>query len=95
MPRMELISHFSLDAIVIRTRVLCGVLCCCGLLAFSFLLKVAVEAADMVLVRSDLRDVVVALHLSRAVFRRIRMNFVWALRWAVTAAGAVVTSLLD
>lgn len=34
----------------------------------------------MVLVRSDLRDVVVSLHLSRAVFRRIRMNFVWALR---------------
>lgn len=36
----------------------------------------------MVLVRSDLRDVVVSLHLSRAVFRRIRMNFVWALRCA-------------
>lgn len=36
----------------------------------------------MVLVRSDLRDVVVSLHLSRAVFRRIRMNFVWALRYA-------------
>lgn len=44
-------------------------------------LKVAVEAADMVLVRSDLRDVVVSLHLSRAVFRRIKMNFVWALRY--------------
>ena len=40
----------------------------------------AVEAADMVLVRSDLRDVVVSLDLSRAVFTRIRMNFVWALR---------------
>lgn len=36
----------------------------------------------MVLVRSDLRDVIVSLHLSRAVFHRIRMNFVWALRWA-------------
>lgn len=62
-----------------------------------FSLQVAVEAADMVLVRSDLRDVVVALHLSRAVFRRIRMNFVWALRlvcaascciWLVGAVGA-------
>ena len=44
--------------------------------------QVAVEAADMVLVRSDLRDVVLSLHLSRAVFHRIRMNFVWALRCA-------------
>ncbi|CAM9816654.1 unnamed protein product, partial [Hapterophycus canaliculatus] len=47
--------------------------------------QVAVEAADMVLVRSDLRDVVVSLHLSRAVFRRIRMNFVWALSYNVVA----------
>eukprot|EP00752_Nemacystus_decipiens_P009679 g8648.t1 len=47
--------------------------------------QVAVEAADMVLVRSDLRDVVVSLHLSRAVFRRIKMNFVWALSYNVVA----------
>ena len=37
----------------------------------------------MVLVRSDLRDVVLSLHLSRAVFQRIRMNFVWALRYPI------------
>lgn len=40
--------------------------------------EVAVEAADVVLVRSSLHDVVVALHLSRLVFQRIRLNFVWA-----------------
>jgi Cu+-exporting ATPase len=40
--------------------------------------EVAVEAADIVLVRNSLYDVVVALHLSRTVFNRIRINFVWA-----------------
>ena len=29
--------------------------------------------------KDDLRDVVISLHLSRAVFNRIRLNFVWAL----------------
>jgi Cu+-exporting ATPase len=40
---------------------------------------VACEAADMVLMKSNLADVVTALHLSRTVFRRIRLNFAWAL----------------
>ena len=47
--------------------------------------EVAVEAADMVLVRSSLHDVVVALHLSRVVFRRIRWNFVWAMGYNLLA----------
>jgi len=47
--------------------------------------QVAVEAADIVLVRSSLQDVVVALHLSRVVFRRIRMNFSWALGYNLMA----------
>jgi Cu+-exporting ATPase len=47
--------------------------------------EVAVEAADMVLVRSSLHDVVVALHLSRVVFRRIRMNFCWAMGYNLFA----------
>jgi len=41
--------------------------------------QVAIEAADMVLVRNHLHDVYVALHLSRAVFSRIKLNFFWAL----------------
>lgn len=47
--------------------------------------EVAVEAADIVLVRSQLHDVVVSLHLSRTVFDRIRLNFVWAMAYNLFA----------
>jgi hypothetical protein len=47
--------------------------------------EVAVEAADVVLVRSSLHDVVVALHLSKVVFRRIMMNFFWAMGYNLFA----------
>jgi len=47
--------------------------------------EVAVEAADIVLVRSQLHDVVVSLHLSRVVFDRIRLNFVWAMAYNLFA----------
>jgi len=40
---------------------------------------IAIETADIVLVKSDISDVITALHLSRYVFRRIRLNFLWAL----------------
>ncbi|CAM9530812.1 unnamed protein product [Heterosigma akashiwo] len=56
--------------------------------------QVAVEAAAMVLVRSHLHDVYTALHLSRTVFNRIRLNFIWAMGYNVLmipmAAGALI-----
>ena len=39
---------------------------------------VAMEAADVVLIKSDLRDVVKTLKLSRATMRNIRQNLFWA-----------------
>lgn len=47
--------------------------------------EVAVEAADIVLVRSQLHDVVVSLHLSRVVFDRIKLNFFWAMAYNLFA----------
>lgn len=54
---------------------------------------VAIESADMVLVRSDLLDVAAAIQLSRATMRNIKQNLFWALFYNVicipVAAGAL------
>jgi P-type Cu+ transporter len=39
---------------------------------------VAVETGDIVLIKNDLRDVVVAIQLSRATMKKIRQNLFWA-----------------
>ncbi|KAG8862874.1 hypothetical protein FRC20_011002 [Serendipita sp. 405] len=47
-------------------------------IALSSGTSVAIEAADIVLMRSDLLDVVAALNLSKSIFAVIRRNLVWA-----------------
>ncbi len=55
---------------------------------------VAIESADIVLVRQDLRQVLEAILLARATLRTIRQNLVWAFLYNLTliplAAGVVV-----
>jgi Cu+-exporting ATPase len=47
--------------------------------------QIAGEAADMILIRNQLTDVVMALDLARVVFKRIKLNFVWAMMYNVIA----------
>lgn len=47
--------------------------------------RVAAEAADVVLVRSDLMGVVTMFHLARATFQRVRLNFCWAIGYNIIA----------
>ncbi|EXB93282.1 Putative copper-transporting ATPase 3 [Morus notabilis] len=44
---------------------------------------VAIEAADIVLIKSNLEDVVTAIDLSRKTMSRIRLNYVWALGYNI------------
>ncbi len=46
---------------------------------------VAKESGDMVLVKSDLRKVVEAIQISRATFRVIRQNLIWAFGYNLLA----------
>ncbi|KAG7358766.1 ATPase P [Nitzschia inconspicua] len=41
--------------------------------------EIAAEASDMVLVRGNVSDVCTALDLSRVIFNRIKLNFLWSL----------------
>lgn len=40
---------------------------------------IAIEAADMVLMKDNLLDVITAIDLSQATFNRIRLNYMWAI----------------
>ena len=57
---------------------------------------IAIEAADIVLMKSNLEDVITAIDLSRYTFRRICLNYIWALAYNLiaipVAAGALFPS---
>ncbi|KAK4389298.1 putative copper-transporting ATPase HMA5 [Sesamum angolense] len=57
---------------------------------------IAIEAADIVLMKSNLEDVITAIDLSRKTFFRIRLNYIWALGYNTLsiplAAGALFPS---
>eukprot|EP00756_Hemistasia_phaeocysticola_P007918 Hpha_TRINITY_DN14439_c2_g1::TRINITY_DN14439_c2_g1_i4::g.157663::m.157663/K17686/copA, ATP7; Cu+-exporting ATPase len=60
--------------------------------------SIAIDAADAVLARSDLRDVITLLHLSRVTLRRIRYNFAWAVGYnfvALPLASGMLMPLMD
>ncbi|KAJ0967185.1 hypothetical protein J5N97_024102 [Dioscorea zingiberensis] len=44
---------------------------------------IAIEAADIVLMKSNLEDVIIAIDLSRKTFSRIRLNYIWALGYNI------------
>ena len=58
---------------------------------------IAIEAADYVLMRNNLEDVITAIDLSRKTFARIRLNYVFAMAYNVVAipiaAGVLYPSL--
>lgn len=58
---------------------------------------IAIEAADYVLMRDDLEDVLVAIDISHKTYRRIQLNYAWAMGYNALmiplAAGALYPSL--
>ncbi|HVC15335.1 MAG TPA: heavy metal translocating P-type ATPase [Acidimicrobiales bacterium] len=56
---------------------------------------VAIDAADLIVVRDDLRTVAAAITLARRTLRTIRANLVWAFAYNVVAIPVAALGLLD
>ncbi|KAK7307851.1 hypothetical protein VNO77_41272 [Canavalia gladiata] len=46
---------------------------------------IAIEAADIVLMKSNLEDIIIAIDLANKTFTRIRLNYIWALGYNLLA----------
>jgi len=46
---------------------------------------IAIEAADIVLMKSNLEDIIIAIDLANRTFSRIRLNYFWALGYNILA----------
>ncbi|KAG5089914.1 hypothetical protein JHK86_002526 [Glycine max] len=46
---------------------------------------IAIEAADIVLMKSNLEDTIIAIDLAKKTFSRIRLNYIWALGYNLLA----------
>ena len=55
---------------------------------------IAIEASDITLVRGDLRGVVSAVRLSKAIFRKIKQNLFWAFVYNLLAVPLALLGLL-
>ncbi len=55
---------------------------------------IAIEAADVTLIRDELMNVVLAIKLSRAIFRKIKENFFWAWIYNLVAVPVAMMGLL-
>lgn len=55
---------------------------------------IAIEAADITLVRGDLGDVISSIKLSKATFRKIKENYFWAWFYNAVAIPVAVLGLL-
>ena len=56
---------------------------------------IAMKAADVIIVREDLRAVVDAVQLSRATLRTIRINLVWAFGYNIAAIPLAAAGFLN
>lgn len=56
---------------------------------------VAIETAEFVLMRSDVRDIITAFDISRATFNRIKLNFMWAYGYNIVAVPFAAGMVFD